>query len=155
MPTEDDRLSAVVNVRLTAAEKAGLKEAADLAGLSVSEYVRRRALSDARLVRPFPGEQAQRAQQNTLARPGFSRDGGKARLEVEGDFLKQGQVPDSERLQHGCYDTHGVRPAGVKAASSQTRGREGTLVEDHAGLNKSRRHIRRHGFVSVETATKP
>ena len=44
MPTEDDRLSAVVNVRLTAAEKARLKDDADLAGLSVSEYVRRRSL---------------------------------------------------------------------------------------------------------------
>ena len=43
MPTEDDRLSAVVNVRLTAAEKARLKDDADLAGLSVSEFVRRRA----------------------------------------------------------------------------------------------------------------
>jgi len=47
MPTEADRLSAVVNVRLTTAEKAGLKETADLAGLSVSEYVRRRALGRA------------------------------------------------------------------------------------------------------------
>ena len=47
MPTEADRLSAVVNVRLTTAEKAALKEAADLAGLSVSEYVRRRALGRA------------------------------------------------------------------------------------------------------------
>ena len=44
MPTEEDRLSAVVNVRLTAAEKARLKDDADLAGLSVSEYVRRRSL---------------------------------------------------------------------------------------------------------------
>ena len=44
MPTEDDRLSAVVNVRLTAAEKARLKDDADLAGLSVSEFVRRRSL---------------------------------------------------------------------------------------------------------------
>ena len=43
MPTEDDRLSAVVNVRLTAAEKARLKDDADLAGLSVSEFVRRRS----------------------------------------------------------------------------------------------------------------
>ena len=43
MPTEDDRLSAVVNVRLTAAEKARLKDEADLAGLSVSEFVRRRS----------------------------------------------------------------------------------------------------------------
>ena len=40
----DDPLSAVVNVRMTLAEKAELKDAADLAGLSVSEYVRRRAL---------------------------------------------------------------------------------------------------------------
>ena len=44
MPTEDDRLSAVVNVRLTAAEKARLKDDADLAGLSMSEFVRRRSL---------------------------------------------------------------------------------------------------------------
>lgn len=35
-------LDAVINVRLTAAEKARLKEDADLAGLSVSELVRRR-----------------------------------------------------------------------------------------------------------------
>ena len=33
---------AVINVRLTAAEKARLKEDADLAGLSMSELVRRR-----------------------------------------------------------------------------------------------------------------
>ncbi|MEN9544374.1 MAG: hypothetical protein RLZZ598_1207 [Pseudomonadota bacterium] len=47
MTAEADRLTAVVNVRVTTAEKAGLKEAADLAGLSVSEYVRRRALGRA------------------------------------------------------------------------------------------------------------
>ena len=35
-------LDAVINVRLTAAEKARLKEDADLAGLSMSELVRRR-----------------------------------------------------------------------------------------------------------------
>ena len=35
-------LEAVINVRLTAAEKARLKEDADLAGLSMSELVRRR-----------------------------------------------------------------------------------------------------------------
>ena len=43
MTAEDDRLSAVVNVRLTATEKARLKDDADLAGLSVSEFVRRRS----------------------------------------------------------------------------------------------------------------
>ena len=37
-----DTLDAVINVRLTAAEKARLKEDADLAGVSVSELVRRR-----------------------------------------------------------------------------------------------------------------
>jgi uncharacterized protein (DUF1778 family) len=47
MPTEDDRLSAVVNVRLTVAEKARLKDDADLAGLSVSEFVRRRSFGRA------------------------------------------------------------------------------------------------------------
>ena len=35
-------LDAVINVRLTAAEKARLKEDADLAGVSMSELVRRR-----------------------------------------------------------------------------------------------------------------
>ena len=35
-------LDAVINVRLTSAEKARLKEDADLAGLSMSELVRRR-----------------------------------------------------------------------------------------------------------------
>ena len=35
-------LDAVINVRLTSAEKAALKEDADLAGLSMSELVRRR-----------------------------------------------------------------------------------------------------------------
>ena len=35
-------LDAVINVRLTSAEKATLKEDADLAGLSMSELVRRR-----------------------------------------------------------------------------------------------------------------
>jgi hypothetical protein len=35
-------LDAVINVRLTAAEKSQLKEDADLAGLSMSELVRRR-----------------------------------------------------------------------------------------------------------------
>ena len=35
-------LNAVVNVRLTATEKARLKEDADLAGLGISELVRRR-----------------------------------------------------------------------------------------------------------------
>ena len=35
-------LDAVINVRLTAAEKAKLKEDADLAGLGMSELVRRR-----------------------------------------------------------------------------------------------------------------
>jgi hypothetical protein len=35
-------LDAVINVRLTATEKAQLKEDADLAGLSLSELVRRR-----------------------------------------------------------------------------------------------------------------
>ena len=35
-------LDAVINVRLTSAEKAKLKEDADLAGLSMSELVRRR-----------------------------------------------------------------------------------------------------------------
>jgi len=38
-----ERLDAVVNVRLTTAEKARLKDDADLAGLSVSEFVRRRS----------------------------------------------------------------------------------------------------------------
>jgi hypothetical protein len=37
-----ESLDAVINVRLTAAEKARLKEDADLAGLSMSELVRRR-----------------------------------------------------------------------------------------------------------------
>ena len=37
-----ERLDAVVNVRLTASEKSRLKEDADLAGLSVSELIRRR-----------------------------------------------------------------------------------------------------------------
>ncbi len=37
-----DRLDSVVNVRLTAAEKARLKEDAELAALGVSEVVRRR-----------------------------------------------------------------------------------------------------------------
>ena len=37
-----DPLSAVINVRLTATEKTRLKEDADLAGLSLSELVRRR-----------------------------------------------------------------------------------------------------------------
>ena len=35
-------LDAVINVRLTSAEKAALKEDADLAGLSMSELIRRR-----------------------------------------------------------------------------------------------------------------
>jgi hypothetical protein len=47
MPAEDDRLSAVANVRLTAAEKARLKDEADLAGLSLSELVRRRSFGRA------------------------------------------------------------------------------------------------------------
>jgi len=38
----DEPLDAVVNVRVTASEKAELREAASLAGLSVSEYARRR-----------------------------------------------------------------------------------------------------------------
>ncbi len=37
-----DPLDAVINVRLTQAEKARLREDADLAGLSLSELVRRR-----------------------------------------------------------------------------------------------------------------
>jgi hypothetical protein len=37
-----DTLDAVINVRLTAAEKTRLREDADLAGVSVSELVRRR-----------------------------------------------------------------------------------------------------------------
>ena len=37
-----DPLSAIINVRLTAAEKARLQEDADLAALSMSELVRRR-----------------------------------------------------------------------------------------------------------------
>ena len=37
-----DPLSAVINVRLTATEESRLKEDADLAGLSLSELVRRR-----------------------------------------------------------------------------------------------------------------
>ena len=37
-----DTLDAVINVRLTSAEKARLREDADVAGLSVSELVRRR-----------------------------------------------------------------------------------------------------------------
>jgi len=37
-----DTLDAVINVRLTGAEKARLKEDADAAGLSLSELVRRR-----------------------------------------------------------------------------------------------------------------
>ena len=43
----DDPLAAVVNVRMTVVEKAELKDTADIAGLSVSEYVRRRALGRA------------------------------------------------------------------------------------------------------------
>ncbi len=45
MPREQpgrEPLDAVINVRLTAAEKAALQEDADLAGLSLSELVRRR-----------------------------------------------------------------------------------------------------------------
>jgi uncharacterized protein (DUF1778 family) len=42
-----ERLDAVVNVRLTAAEKVRLKDDADLAGLSVSEFVRRRSFGRA------------------------------------------------------------------------------------------------------------
>lgn len=41
-PQGPDPLDAVLNVRLTAAEKARLKEDADLAALSMSELVRRR-----------------------------------------------------------------------------------------------------------------
>lgn len=37
-------MDAVVNMRCTSAEKAALKQDADLAALSVSEYIRRRAL---------------------------------------------------------------------------------------------------------------
>ena len=40
--SQRELLDAVINVRLTAAEKARLKEDADAAGLSVSELVRRR-----------------------------------------------------------------------------------------------------------------
>ena len=40
--SQREPLDAVINVRLTAAEKARLKEDADLAGVSVSELVRRR-----------------------------------------------------------------------------------------------------------------
>lgn len=39
-----ENLESVVNVRLTAAEKASLQENAEMASLSVSELVRRRAL---------------------------------------------------------------------------------------------------------------
>jgi uncharacterized protein (DUF1778 family) len=42
-----ERLDAVVNVRLTTAEKSRLKDDADLAGLSVSEFVRRRSFGRA------------------------------------------------------------------------------------------------------------
>ena len=41
-PLGAEPLDAVINVRLTAVEKARLKEDADLAGLSMSELVRRR-----------------------------------------------------------------------------------------------------------------
>lgn len=41
-PHGHERLDAVLNVRLTSAEKAKLQEDADLAGLSMSELVRRR-----------------------------------------------------------------------------------------------------------------
>jgi hypothetical protein len=41
-PLGPEPLNAVVNVRLTATEKARLKEDADLAGLGISELVRRR-----------------------------------------------------------------------------------------------------------------
>ena len=41
-PTEPAALDAVLNVRLTCAEKAKLKEDADLAALSLSELARRR-----------------------------------------------------------------------------------------------------------------
>lgn len=41
-PQGPEPLDAVINVRLTRAEKARLKEDADLAGLSMSELVRRR-----------------------------------------------------------------------------------------------------------------
>lgn len=50
MPFEQqgpDRLDAVINVRCTHAEKAHLRECADDAALSLSEYVRRRALGRA------------------------------------------------------------------------------------------------------------
>ena len=40
--SQREPLDAVINVRLTSAEKARLKEDADAAGLSVSELVRRR-----------------------------------------------------------------------------------------------------------------
>jgi hypothetical protein len=52
MPIPRDKsLTAVVNVRVTEAEKADLREAAALAGLTVSEYVRRRALGRAVVAR--------------------------------------------------------------------------------------------------------
>jgi len=53
-----DALDAVIRFRLTTAEKAALVEAADHAGLTLSEYIRRRALgkvviarTDAALIR--------------------------------------------------------------------------------------------------------
>lgn len=50
MPFEQkgpERLDAVINVRCTSEEKARLRESADDAALSLSEYVRRRALGRA------------------------------------------------------------------------------------------------------------
>ena len=64
---------------------------------------RRRALADDGLVRPLARQQAQRAEQDALARARLTGDGREPRLEIERHLLEEGEIPDAERLQHGGY----------------------------------------------------
>ncbi len=62
---------------------------------------RRRALPDHGLVRPLASEEAERPDDDALSRAGFPGDRGEPGVEVDRHGLEEGQVSDSERLQHG------------------------------------------------------
>src|SRR5262249_54131551 len=69
----------------------------------------RSALTDDGLVGPLAGQEAQRSEQDALARARFTRDRGETGLELEADLLEQGQIANPKRLQHERTEAQKIR----------------------------------------------
>ena len=58
------------------------------------------SLADDGLVRPRPGQQRQRAEEDALARAGLAGHRRETRLEIQLDLVEEGQVANAEGLEH-------------------------------------------------------